>query len=102
VLVFTKENSEVAVNRPDYNTLGASINKITLNTFGKKETIGGYAQQQMQMLKNRFEQGRHSDTDQDKQALIDEIHQQLGDSVEKVLLIKTILDSMTGLEGTES
>ena len=101
VLVFTKDNGEVAVNRPDYNTLGASINKITLNTFDKKETIGGYAQQQMQAYKDRFEQGRHFDTDHDKQALIDEIHHQLGDSVEKVLLIKTILDSMAGLEGTE-
>jgi hypothetical protein len=72
-----------------------------LNTFGKRETIGGFAQQQMETLKNRFEQGRHSDTDDDKQALIDQINQQLGDSVEKVLLIKTILDSMSGLEGTE-
>jgi len=101
VLVFTKANGEVTVNRPGYNTLGASINKITLNTFGKKETIGGYAEQQMQALKNRFEQGRFSDSDQAKQALIDEIHQQLGDSVEKVLLIQTILDSMASNEGAE-
>ena len=35
-------------------------------------------------------------SDDDKLALIDEINQQLGDSVEKVLLIKTILDSMEG------
>jgi len=101
VLVFTKANGEVAVNRPGYNTLGASINKITLNTFGKKETIGGYAQQQMQALKNRFDQGRYADNDQAKQALIDEIYQRLGDSVEKVLLIKTILDSMASNEGAE-
>ncbi|WP_340122920.1 restriction system-associated AAA family ATPase [Methylobacter svalbardensis] len=101
VLVFSKEDSVVDVKRPDYNTLGASINKITLSTFGKKETIGGFAQQEMEKLKNRFEQGRYSDTDHDKHALIDEINQQLGDSVEKVLFIKTILDSMADTKGTE-
>ncbi|ESS71666.1 ABC transporter [Methyloglobulus morosus KoM1] len=94
VLVFTKEDGIVDVKRPDYNTLGASINKITLKTFDKKETIGGYAEQQMKMLKERFEQGRDSDTDGEKKSLIDEINHQLGDSVEKILLIKTILDTM--------
>ncbi|WP_222705799.1 hypothetical protein [Salidesulfovibrio onnuriiensis] len=39
-------------------------------------------------LRNRFEQG------EDKEQIIAEINRQLGDSVEKVLLIKTILDSM--------
>ena len=41
----------------------------------------------LEALRARFEQGG-----QDKEALITEIHQQLGDSVEKVLLIKAILD----------
>ena len=39
-------------------------------------------------LRARFEQGG-----EDKEALITEIHQQLGDSVEKVLLINAILDA---------
>jgi hypothetical protein len=39
-------------------------------------------------LRQRFEQG------EDKEQLLAEINPQLGDSVEKVLLIKTILDSM--------
>ena len=48
VLIFEKSDGHtVRVSRPDYNTLGASINKITLKTFGKKETIGGFAQQKM-------------------------------------------------------
>lgn len=89
VLVFAKDKSsgEVSISHPDYNTLGASINKITMNTFGKRETIGGHAQALLEALRARFEQGG-----QDKEALITEIHQQLGDSVEKVLLIKAILD----------
>lgn len=94
VLVFEKSDNGVRVSRPDYNTLGASINKITLKTFGKKETIGGFAQQKMAILRERFMTGRDSFSDADKLALIDEINQQLGDSVEKVLLIRTILDSI--------
>ncbi len=90
VLVFAKDKASgaVSISHPDYNTLGASINKITMNTFGKRETIGGHAQALLAALRARFEQGA-----EDKEALITEIHQQLGDSVEKVLLIKAILDS---------
>ena len=80
--------STPSISKPDYNTLGASINKITMNTFGKRETIGGYAQEILEGLRKRFEAG------DDKEQLIAEINRQLGDSVEKVLLIKTILDSM--------
>ncbi|MDQ1240047.1 MAG: hypothetical protein QG577_2233, partial [Thermodesulfobacteriota bacterium] len=98
VLVFDKSDGIVHVNRPDYNTLGASINKITMKTFGKRETIGGFAQQKMAELKQRFETGNATDSDAGKHALIDDINQQLGDSVEKILLIKTILDSMEGSE----
>lgn len=98
VLVFDKSAGIVRVNRPDYNTLGASINKITMKTFGKRETIGEFAQQKMAAFKRRFEAGKTSDSDEDKHALIDDINQQLGDSVEKILLIKTILDSMEGDE----
>lgn len=90
VLVFNKADGVVTVSHPDYNTLGASINKITMATFGKRETIGGHAQSMLDSLRQRFEQG------EDKEHLIAEINRQLGDSVEKVMLIKTILDSMEG------
>lgn len=88
VLVFTKDKTSgaVSISSPEYNTLGASINKITMNTFDKRETIGGHAQALLEALRARFEQGV-----EDKEALITEIHQKLGDSVEKLLLIKTIL-----------
>lgn len=90
VLVFAKDKSsgEVSISHPPYNTLGASINKITMSTFGKRETIGGHAQALLDALRARFEQGT-----EDKEGLITEIHQRLGDSVEKVLLIKAILDA---------
>lgn len=90
VLVFKKQNGAVSITHPDYNTLGASINKITMNTFDKRETIGGHAQSILEGLRLRFEAGEDADQ------IIIEINHQLGDSVEKVLLIKTILDSMEG------
>ncbi len=88
VMVFKKENQAVTVKRPDYNTLGASINKITMKTFDKKETIGGYAQKILNELKERFKTG------EDKETLLEEVNQLLGDSIEKVLFTKTLLDSM--------
>ena len=92
VLVFAKDETSgaVSISHPGYNTLGASINKITMSTFGKRETIGGHAQSMLDSLRQRFEQG------EEKENIIAEINRQLGDSVEKVLLIKTILDSMEG------
>lgn len=91
VLVFNKdkETGEVAVSNPEYNTLGASINKITMATFDKRETIGGLAQS----LLNDFKTDSQKQ-DLDKMQLIKDINNKLGDSVEKVLLIKTILDGM--------
>ncbi len=89
VLVFAKDKASgaVSIRHPDYNTLGASVNKITMNTFGKRETIGGHAQALLEALRARFEQGV-----EDKEALLMEIDKQLGDSVEKVLLVKAILN----------
>ncbi len=89
VLVFNKEDGEVSVSHPEYNTLGASINKITMSTFDKRETIGLRAQGMLDEFRLRSKDGG-----EDKKALIKQIDQQLGDSVEKVLLINTILDSM--------
>jgi restriction system-associated AAA family ATPase len=89
VLVFNKDKvtREVSIAHPEYNTLGASINKITMSeVFGKRETIGTYAQSILEGLRKRFEQGSEN-----SEALINEIQQQLGDSVEKLLLIKAIL-----------
>jgi len=98
VLVFAKDKTSgaVSISHPGYNTLGASINKITMSTFGKRETIGGRAHALLEAFRTRFEQGG-----EDKKALITEIHQQLGDSVEKVLLIKAILDSGQPSNGEE-
>ena len=94
VLVFKKDDGKVTIKTPEYNTLGASINKITMSTFGKRETIGAYAQEILNELRQRFEKG-----DENNEELINEIHRNLGDSVEKLLLIKAILASEQGNNG---
>ena len=91
VLVFAKDEATgaVSVEPPGFNTFGASINKITMSkVFGKHETIGGHAEALLDEMRTRFEKG-----DENKDALISEIDRKLGDSIEKVLLIKAILDS---------
>lgn len=96
VLVFNKDQSTgaVGIHHPDYNTLGASINKITMNTFGKRETIGAYAKEILDQLRTRFESGEEGAS-----TLIDNINRELGDSVEKILLIKAIFDEQERQSG---
>jgi restriction system-associated AAA family ATPase len=95
VLVFDKENDKVIVTNPEYTTLGSSINKITLKTFKTKATIGGVATKKMTEFKGEFSS---TVTHKEKQDLIDRVNYKLGDSVEKLLFIKDILDSMDDLE----
>lgn len=91
VLVFEKDQAsgKVTIEHPEYNTLGASINKITMNTFDKRETIGGVAEKLIEGFRQRFEAGG-----EDLSKLVDEIEEGLGDSVEKILLIKAIQDKL--------
>lgn len=88
VLLFQKstESGDISVKNPTYNTFGASINKITMTTFGKRETIGSYAKGRLDTIRERFELG------EDASLLIGDLNRELGDSVDKMLLIKTILD----------
>ncbi|MBX9986359.1 restriction system-associated AAA family ATPase [Priestia aryabhattai] len=92
VLLFNKDErgERVGVSRPDFNTLGASVNKINIEAFGKTETIGGYAMQELNNLKKRFKEGESG------KKIIKETNDLLGDSVEKVLFINEIIDSGDG------
>jgi len=88
VLLFQRDETSglLHVQHPDYNTLGASINKITMLSFGKRDTIGGHAKALLDDVRQRFA----ADPSQ-REALIDELDRTLGDSVEKVLLVNTML-----------
>lgn len=92
VLVFKKDGTSgnIEVQNPEYNTLGASINKITMSTFDTRETIGVYAQTKLNEFRERFDQGAEAGP------LIDDIDRELGDSVEKLLLIQSFVDQANG------
>ncbi|EQB9045205.1 restriction system-associated AAA family ATPase [Vibrio cholerae] len=87
VLVFSKdkETQKVSIRTPEYNTLGASINLITMETFNKQETIGEFANSLLQrLLSSEF-----SKKDPHKLARL--IIDTLGDSIERSLAIQEVL-----------
>lgn len=90
VLVFKKEQGKVTVSNPEYNTFGASINKITMLTFGQTSTIGGQAADKLQSFREQVQDGA------DKQQLIDKLDKTLGESIEKSFLMKEVLHSTGG------
>lgn len=87
VLVFVKNgaNGEVGISRPEYNTLGASINRITHETFGKRETIGDGAK----AILERLVADPMSKTD--PLGLARRIMDTVGDSIERTLAVHALL-----------
>lgn len=88
VLVFKKDRKTgvVTVDRPGFNTFGASVNQITLKVFEKHETIGGFANSVYDELYERLEK------DEDPDNLIQIANDRLGDSVEKVMFVNKALE----------
>jgi hypothetical protein len=66
--------------------MGSSVNKVTL-VLWRSETIGDVAKDKLKQLRDKSEKANKEDL----QAIIDEAYE-LGDSVERVLFIKTIMD----------
>lgn len=75
-----KDNNKITSNSPSFQTLGSSINKITIEIFGANITVGDYALSKLEKFYERFNQGENTEK------LLDELDEQLGDSVEKTLL----------------
>ncbi|HEA31455.1 MAG TPA: restriction system-associated AAA family ATPase [Leeuwenhoekiella sp.] len=95
VLIFKKMSNSLKIQaplRPDFQTLGTSVNKIGIRIFGMPNTIGEYAQSIVSKYNNQFDDSK---TAEDKEALIKEIKDTLGDSVERMMLINKILDSFS-------
>lgn len=83
VRIFKKilnEHNRIVCNSPKFQTLGSSINKITIEIFGTDITIGDYALSKLEKINERFKLG------EDVEILLNELDEQLGDSVEKTLL----------------
>lgn len=88
VLVFNKQKDtgKIGIKHPEFNTLGASINKITHETFEKHETIGESAQQVLrQLLADPMSKT-------DPHGLAQKIMDTIGDSVERTLAVHTLLN----------
>lgn len=90
VLVFDKDQSSgvVSISEPKYNTLGASINKITHETFDKQETIGDGAKELLALLVS------DSMAKTDPHGLARKIMDTIGDSVERTLAVHALLQGV--------
>lgn len=83
VHVFEKDDvtKKVSCGYPQFQTLGASVNKITIEVFKTPLTIGKHAFSFLKSINDRYEKGEN------KNILLAELEDTLGDSVEKTLLI---------------
>lgn len=88
VHIFEKDQvSKKVSNRfPDFQTLGSSVNKITIKVYNKPDTIGAYANSKIDEFRKELE------TSEDKEALLRRVKNEIGESVERVLFINEILD----------
>ncbi|GAA4379688.1 restriction system-associated AAA family ATPase [Hymenobacter koreensis] len=88
VHIFKKNNNDITTTQTaeniNLNTFGTSVNLITMKVFGKTETIADLSNDKISEIKHSFEQG---DITADE-AL--QIANQLGESLEKTLLIVAI------------
>ena len=88
VLIVEKdEKGEIVIDNPKYNTFGASIDKITAETFDQAEDIGDQAQKRFDEYYQKIR-----DPNCDKRELLNLIHEEFGDSLERFLLLKTVRD----------
>ena len=90
VHIFEKDQeTKIVSNRfPDFQTLGSSVNKITIKVYNKPDTIGAYANSKIDEFRKELE------TTEDKEAFIKRVKNELGESVERVLFINEILDQI--------
>ena len=83
VLVFDGKSQ---MTNPDFQTFGASANKIMLCLLGQTNTIGNYAKRKFDEFRERL------DTGDDPSKVMDEVGRTMGDSVEKTLFINMCID----------
>lgn len=78
--VFTV-NDDLTLSPVDMNTYGASVNKISMNILGRNTTIGDLSKQTIADFNSRM-----------AELSFNEVDKVLGESVEKILLTKVMLD----------
>lgn len=88
VIVFEKGHQPQNAQYLDIDTFGTSVNILTNKIFKRKNTIGEYSLKKLNSYRERFLQ-----TD-NVEELIEELNSELGDSIEKVLMIKEMTDTI--------
>ncbi|QXP54659.1 restriction system-associated AAA family ATPase [Cellulophaga sp. HaHa_2_95] len=81
------------VKHPEFQTFGSSINKIGIRIFEMPNTIGEYAQQSLEVFRKEFELLEHP---KQMEELIIKINKELGESVERILLVNEIINKIEG------
>lgn len=76
-----KKASELGID-----TYGTSVNLLTNRIFKNKETIGTYAMSKLNEFKKRFDGNERTED------LIEELNNEFGDSIEKLMIIKEVTD----------
>ncbi len=83
-----KENGIITSVNPEFNTFGASVNEVTIEIFDKIDTIGEFANNEINHYLTRFR------NDEDPLKLINEINKRFGDSVEKTIIINKLIGAI--------
>jgi restriction system-associated AAA family ATPase len=89
VIIFEKQHNKVVTKtalESELNTFGSSVNLITYKIFGKQETISDTALRKIEDYRKMYREGGRLDE------VIGKIDYDLGDSVEKTMLINYLLD----------
>jgi len=89
-VLFFKKDKEGNVQRKhlSFNTFGASVDKITSKVFGQKNSMGDRSLEILEEYRDKI------DNSADLKALVKDIEGELGESIEKFLLLKNIFDRM--------
>lgn len=82
--VFIIVDETLKMINPDFNTFGSSFNKINSQIFKYKKTISFLANKKLEEFREEIINGNHSNK------MFDKIDQQLGESIEKLLILKHI------------
>lgn len=85
VIVFTKGEQPQSASDKEIETFGTSVNILTNKIFNQKNTIGKYALEKIELFRN---EAKASNINIDN--LIERINNELGDSIEKLILIREI------------
>ncbi|WP_072682277.1 restriction system-associated AAA family ATPase [Arcobacter sp. LA11] len=84
VLIFSKdlEDGSVDCKRPEFNTLGTSVNLITMNIFDETNTIGKFAQEVLKEYKKKLRKSKN------KKEVLEELESIIGRSIETMEFFK--------------